>query len=169
MFRPSGCRLLRWNEVLLLQFADGVIVTLEEAQDGHVTQGLGGGVQIVGNWKVVVFVAYRAQMLYKTVSEYMLGLTDVEEATSGAADTVNQIDGCAGEHLSNVEDAVEAEQLGVGDYVLAGGWMRGGVCSQDGAFDSPLPVANHFNSPQSDMSILGLLQCHNDTTCKLEE
>eukprot|EP00061_Rhincodon_typus_P001532 g15039.t1 len=35
-----------------------------------------------------------------------------------------------------------------------------------------LPVANHFNSPShslGDMSILGLLQCHNDTTRKLEK
>eukprot|EP00061_Rhincodon_typus_P001868 g16001.t1 len=35
-----------------------------------------------------------------------------------------------------------------------------------------LPVANHFISPShslDDMSILGLLQCHNDATWKLEE
>eukprot|EP00061_Rhincodon_typus_P001486 g14936.t1 len=35
-----------------------------------------------------------------------------------------------------------------------------------------LPVANYFNSPShslDDMSILGLLQCHNDSTQKLEE
>eukprot|EP00061_Rhincodon_typus_P002352 g17310.t1 len=35
-----------------------------------------------------------------------------------------------------------------------------------------LPFANHFNSPSlslDDMSILGLLQCHNDATQKLEE
>eukprot|EP00061_Rhincodon_typus_P015782 g43664.t1 len=37
-----------------------------------------------------------------------------------------------------------------------------------------LLVANHFNSPShshslDDMSILGLLQCHNDTTRKLKE
>eukprot|EP00061_Rhincodon_typus_P010539 g34904.t1 len=35
-----------------------------------------------------------------------------------------------------------------------------------------LPVADHFNFPShslGDMSILGVLQCHNDTTCKLEE
>eukprot|EP00061_Rhincodon_typus_P006166 g26511.t1 len=74
--------------MLLLLFPGGVIVTLEEAQDGHVTQGVGGEVKMVGNRKVLSFVVYRVQMLYKTVSEYMLGLTDVEEATSGAADTV---------------------------------------------------------------------------------
>eukprot|EP00061_Rhincodon_typus_P011038 g35763.t1 len=49
------------------------------------------------------FVTYREQVLYKTVSEPLLGLPDVEEATSGAADTVDHIDGCAGEPLSNVE------------------------------------------------------------------
>eukprot|EP00061_Rhincodon_typus_P014649 g41807.t1 len=35
-----------------------------------------------------------------------------------------------------------------------------------------LPVANHFNSRShslDDTSILGLLQCHNDATRKLEE
>eukprot|EP00061_Rhincodon_typus_P003263 g19666.t1 len=35
-----------------------------------------------------------------------------------------------------------------------------------------LPVANHFSSPSrslGDMSILGLLQCHNDATRKVEE
>eukprot|EP00061_Rhincodon_typus_P002434 g17563.t1 len=35
-----------------------------------------------------------------------------------------------------------------------------------------LLVANHFNSPShslGNMSILGFLSCHNDTTCKLEE
>eukprot|EP00061_Rhincodon_typus_P018737 g48037.t1 len=35
-----------------------------------------------------------------------------------------------------------------------------------------LLVANHFNSPSrslGDMSILGILQCHNDATWKLEE
>eukprot|EP00061_Rhincodon_typus_P000061 g10303.t1 len=36
-----------------------------------------------------------------------------------------------------------------------------------------LPVANHFNSPShssdDDMSILGLLQCHNDATRRLQE
>eukprot|EP00061_Rhincodon_typus_P004060 g21652.t1 len=35
-----------------------------------------------------------------------------------------------------------------------------------------LPVANHFNSPShfsDDMSILGLLQCHNDANRRLQE
>eukprot|EP00061_Rhincodon_typus_P002732 g18322.t1 len=35
-----------------------------------------------------------------------------------------------------------------------------------------LPVVNHFNSSShslDDMSILGLLQCHNDTTQRLQE
>eukprot|EP00061_Rhincodon_typus_P012010 g37440.t1 len=42
-------------------------------------------------------------------------------------------------------------------------------CSQRGLL---YIVANHFNSPSHslcDVSILGLLQCHNDATCKLEE
>eukprot|EP00061_Rhincodon_typus_P007792 g29832.t1 len=90
MFRPSGCKLPRRNEVLLLQFAGGVIVILEEAQDGHATQGVGGGVKMVHDQKVLMFVAYKAQMLHEMVSESKLGLTHVEEATSGAADTVDQ-------------------------------------------------------------------------------
>eukprot|EP00061_Rhincodon_typus_P018002 g46976.t1 len=90
-------------EVLLLQFAGGIIVTLEEAQDGHVTEGVGGGVKMVGDWKVLSFVTCRAHVLYKVVSEPPLDLTDVEEATSGAVDAVDQIHRCAGEPLSNVE------------------------------------------------------------------
>eukprot|EP00061_Rhincodon_typus_P008803 g31741.t1 len=90
-------------EMLLQQFAGGIIVTLKEAQDGHVIQGMGGGVKMVGDQKVLSFVANRAQLLYKVVSEPLLGLTDVEKATSGAEDAVGHIDGCAGEPLSNVE------------------------------------------------------------------
>eukprot|EP00061_Rhincodon_typus_P004942 g23774.t1 len=57
---------------------------------------------------------YRVKMLYKTVSESQLGLTDVEEATSGAVDAVDQVDGYAGEPLSNVEDLFCAWNGGVG-------------------------------------------------------
>eukprot|EP00061_Rhincodon_typus_P010171 g34254.t1 len=89
--------------MLLLQFAGGVIMTLEEAQDGHVTEGVGRGIKIVGNWKVLSFVVYRAQVLYKAVIESLLGLTDVEKATSGAVDAVDQVDGCAGGPLSDVK------------------------------------------------------------------
>eukprot|EP00061_Rhincodon_typus_P016072 g44091.t1 len=80
----------------------GVIVTLVEAQDGHVAQGVGGGVEMVRDWKVVLFVENRAQVLYKAGSEPPLGLTDVEETTSGAADAVDHVDGCAGAPLSDV-------------------------------------------------------------------
>eukprot|EP00061_Rhincodon_typus_P012448 g38197.t1 len=45
----------------------------------------------------------RVQALYKAVSEPLLGLTDVEDATSGAADAIDHIDGCTGEPLSNME------------------------------------------------------------------
>eukprot|EP00061_Rhincodon_typus_P000935 g13227.t1 len=80
--------------MLLLQFPGGGVVTLEGAQDGHVIQGMGGGVEMVRNRKVV-FVVNRAQVLYKVVSESPLGLTDVEEATLGAADTIDHISKCA--------------------------------------------------------------------------
>eukprot|EP00061_Rhincodon_typus_P003301 g19755.t1 len=56
-----------------------------------------------GDQKVLSLVTNRVQMLYKTVSEPPLGLTDVEEATSEAEDAVDHVDGCAGEPLSNVE------------------------------------------------------------------
>eukprot|EP00061_Rhincodon_typus_P001688 g15464.t1 len=81
--------------MLLLQFPGGVIVTLEEAQDEHVVQGVAGGVEVVRNWKVLSFVANKAQVLYKAVSEPPLGFTDVEEATLGAAEAVDHINGCA--------------------------------------------------------------------------
>eukprot|EP00061_Rhincodon_typus_P006063 g26297.t1 len=163
MFRPSGYGLLRWN--------------------------------------------MRAQMLYKTVSKSTLGLTDVEEATSGTADTTDQVGRCAGEPLFDMKevehpilgaDVAEAEELGVGDRLLAGRWVRGGVVRVavevneleiDVGFEAVTrdgdrevqegergirdgPVANHFKSTSHSlgaMSILVLLQCHNDATCKLEE
>eukprot|EP00061_Rhincodon_typus_P002797 g18490.t1 len=89
-------------KVQLLQFLGGIVVTLEEAQEGHVVQGVGGGVEVVRDWKVL-FVASRAQVIYKTVSKPPIGLTDVEEAMSGAMDAVDHISRCAGERLSDVE------------------------------------------------------------------
>eukprot|EP00061_Rhincodon_typus_P012077 g37557.t1 len=71
--------------------------------------GLGkGGVERVRNRKVVVFVANRAWMLYKAVSKPPLGRPDVEEATSGATDAIDHIDGYAGEPLSDVEGLFSA-------------------------------------------------------------
>eukprot|EP00061_Rhincodon_typus_P001957 g16255.t1 len=58
-------------------------MTLEEAQ------GVGGGVEVVYDWKVLSFVANRVQVLYKADSETLLGLTNAEEATSRAADAVD--------------------------------------------------------------------------------
>eukprot|EP00061_Rhincodon_typus_P017670 g46465.t1 len=52
-------------------------------------------------------LSQRAQVLYKVVSEHPLGLTDVE-ATSGAVDAVDHIDGCAGEPLSDVKGLIGA-------------------------------------------------------------
>eukprot|EP00061_Rhincodon_typus_P016784 g45176.t1 len=89
--------------MLLLQFPGGIIVTLEEVQDGHVGQVVGEGSKVVRDRKVLSFVMNREQMLCKTVSESPLGLTDVEEATLGAADAVDQVDRCTGEPLSDVE------------------------------------------------------------------
>eukprot|EP00061_Rhincodon_typus_P001577 g15181.t1 len=91
------------HEVLLLQFVGGGTVVPDEAQDGHVTQGVGGGVEVIRDQKVLSFVVNREQVLHKVVSETPLGLTDVEEATLGAVNAIDHIDECAGEPLSNVE------------------------------------------------------------------
>eukprot|EP00061_Rhincodon_typus_P005576 g25258.t1 len=92
------------------------MVTLEKAQDGHVTQGVGvgGGVEIVCDREVVVFVTNRVLVLYKAVSEPLLDLTDVEEATSRAADAIDHVDGCAGEPVSNVDGLFGALNGGEG-------------------------------------------------------
>eukprot|EP00061_Rhincodon_typus_P002265 g17029.t1 len=47
------------HEVLFLQPLGGIIVALEEAQDGHVVQEVGGEVEVVRNWEVQLFVANR--------------------------------------------------------------------------------------------------------------
>eukprot|EP00061_Rhincodon_typus_P003821 g21051.t1 len=102
---------------------------------------------MVRDWEVLSFVVNRAQVLYKAVSEPALGLPDVEEATSGTADAIDQVGGCAGEPLLDLERlsgawdggevggehprcpgversilGAEAEELGIGDHTLAGGW-----------------------------------------------
>eukprot|EP00061_Rhincodon_typus_P009072 g32258.t1 len=93
-------------------------VTLEEAQDGHVTQLVGGGVEMFCDWKVLSFVANRAQALHKAVSEPLLDLTDIEETTLGTADAIDHVDGCSGEPLSDVKGLFGAldggEGVGVG-------------------------------------------------------
>eukprot|EP00061_Rhincodon_typus_P007739 g29730.t1 len=88
---------------------------------------MGGGAEVVYDWKVLSFVMNRAQVLYKVVSELPLGLTDVEEATSGAVDAVDHIDGCEGvERPILGAIAADAEELEVGDRILAGKWVSGG-------------------------------------------
>eukprot|EP00061_Rhincodon_typus_P000829 g12895.t1 len=72
-------------EVLFLQPSDGIVVALEEAQDGHVVQGVRGGVEVARDGKGVV--TNRALVLHNVVSKPSLGFPDVEEATSGTADT----------------------------------------------------------------------------------
>eukprot|EP00061_Rhincodon_typus_P015450 g43131.t1 len=100
-----------------------------------------GEVKMVGDWKVL-FVAYRAQILHETVPESTIGLTDVEEASGAFSPMALTLRDGFVENLCSLRDKRQH-----------------------------LPVNNHFNSPShsvGDMSILGLLQCHNDTTCKLE-
>eukprot|EP00061_Rhincodon_typus_P006335 g26879.t1 len=61
---------------------------------------------------MVSFVTNRAQTIYKMVSNPPLGLTDVEEATSEAADATDHIDGCAGEPLSDVKGSLDGGEGG---------------------------------------------------------
>eukprot|EP00061_Rhincodon_typus_P009063 g32243.t1 len=98
-------------EVLLLHFLGGVIVTQEAAQGGQVTQGVGGGAEVVGDRKVL-FVTIRVQVLYKVDSEPLLSLTNVEEAILGAVDAIDHISGCAGEPLSDVKGLFGASDGG---------------------------------------------------------
>eukprot|EP00061_Rhincodon_typus_P012694 g38590.t1 len=76
---------------------------------------------MVGDWKLLSFVTCRAQVLYKMVAESTFGLTDVEEATSGAADVVDQVDGRTGEPLSDMKGLfwMEASDGGEGGGVGA--------------------------------------------------
>eukprot|EP00061_Rhincodon_typus_P002034 g16420.t1 len=46
-------------EVLLFQPSGGIVVALEEAQDGHAVQGVGGEVEVVRDWEVQSFVMNR--------------------------------------------------------------------------------------------------------------
>eukprot|EP00061_Rhincodon_typus_P004134 g21823.t1 len=103
-FRPLGCRLPRQNELLFLQFLGGVVLMLEKAQDGRITQGVGRRVEMVRDWKVLSFVMNREQALYKAVSKPPLGLLYISETMSGAADAVARIDRRAGEPLSDERD-----------------------------------------------------------------
>eukprot|EP00061_Rhincodon_typus_P017139 g45702.t1 len=89
--------------VLFLRNACGIIVALEEAQDGHVAKGVGGGIEMAGNRKMLLITEYRVQMLHELVTKSAFGLNNVEEISSGATDTVDQAGGCTGESLSDLE------------------------------------------------------------------
>eukprot|EP00061_Rhincodon_typus_P006649 g27511.t1 len=60
-------------------------------------------------------------MLYEMVSETTLGLTNVEAATSGAADTVGQVDRCTDEPLSDMKGLFCALEGGEGAVTRDGG------------------------------------------------
>eukprot|EP00061_Rhincodon_typus_P002900 g18773.t1 len=57
---------------------------------------MGGGVEVVRDWEVRSLVMNREYVLHKAVSKPLLGFPRVEEATSGTADTIDHISGCAG-------------------------------------------------------------------------
>eukprot|EP00061_Rhincodon_typus_P012090 g37584.t1 len=102
-------------EVLLLQFACVVIVALEEAQDGHITQGVGRGVEMVHNRKVLSFVANRVQAFQKATS----WSHQCRGGHIGSSDAIDHIDGCAGEPLSDVRGLFGALDGGEGGGVGA--------------------------------------------------
>eukprot|EP00061_Rhincodon_typus_P004799 g23456.t1 len=142
---------------------------------------------MVRDWEVLSFVVNRAKVLYKMVSEPLFCFTDVEEATSGTADTIGHIDGCAGTkqtfHIrqrftftfANVIYCIHCSRCGL--LYIGGTTWRLRDCFVEHLClvrdkEQHLPVTNHFNSPShslDNMSILGCLQCHNDTMHKLEE
>eukprot|EP00061_Rhincodon_typus_P015952 g43908.t1 len=106
----------------------GRVGQIDGKEDGQVVSGQRGVDDRVG-WTWDEAGAYRAHMLCESVteSESVLGLTHVEEATSGATGTIDQVGGCTGEPLSDLEGLPGA---------LDGG-ERGGV----GADVAPLAVA----------------------------
>eukprot|EP00061_Rhincodon_typus_P017614 g46385.t1 len=108
--------------MLLLQFVCGIIVVLEEAQNGHVIKGVGGGVKMVDNRKVLLIIAYTVQMLHQTVPESAPGLTEFKEATSGATDIVDQVGGYTDELLLDVKS---------GEFLDRGGKDRIKVSGDD--------------------------------------
>eukprot|EP00061_Rhincodon_typus_P012197 g37780.t1 len=55
---------------------------LEEAKDGLVTMGMGGGVKVDSNGKFGLVGACREQMLCKPVPKSAFGLPNIEETTS---------------------------------------------------------------------------------------
>eukprot|EP00061_Rhincodon_typus_P012810 g38771.t1 len=101
-------------------------------------------------------------MLHEMVPKSALGLSDVEEATLGAMDTIDQVGAIASDMASST--SVRPKHR-LGDHFVE---LLCSVCDNQ----QHLPVTDHFNSLShslGDMSILGLLQCHNDATRKLKE
>eukprot|EP00061_Rhincodon_typus_P005996 g26163.t1 len=86
----------------------------EAGMRGRVGHGMRPGNGVM--FKLVNSMFRLAQVLYKAVSEPPLGLTDVEEATSGAVD---QVDRCASEPLSDVQGLFCALNGGEGGGVGA--------------------------------------------------
>eukprot|EP00061_Rhincodon_typus_P003363 g19910.t1 len=79
---------------------------------------------MVHDQKVLSFVMNRAQVLYKAVSKPPRGLTDVEEATIGAADAVDPISGCAGEPVSDVEGLFGSLEGGIAETLTMDDWQQ---------------------------------------------
>eukprot|EP00061_Rhincodon_typus_P018010 g46988.t1 len=98
------------------------------------SKGLGGGFKMAGNRKVLLIIAYRAQILRESVTKSALGLTNVDKATSGAMDAVDQVGGRRGEPQSDMERLA---------WALDGGERRG------------VGAGRHLGCPEVERSILG--------------
>ena len=88
--------------LLFLQFALSFTGTLQQAKDRHVGMGAGSCVKMASDWKVRVLIAHRPKLLSKAITQFTLGLSDIEE-TSGAANAIDQIERSASETLFNLE------------------------------------------------------------------
>eukprot|EP00061_Rhincodon_typus_P009359 g32806.t1 len=80
---------------------------------------MGRGVEMVHNWEMQLFSANRVYVFCKAVPKPLLGFPDVEEATSGTANTVYHISRCAGEPLLDVAGLLGAWDGGEGGGVGA--------------------------------------------------
>ena len=76
---------------------------MEEAQDRKVGFGMGGEVEVLSHREIRLVNADRAEVFGETIAKPPLGLTDIDQLASRAADAVDEVGGGAGEPLSDLE------------------------------------------------------------------
>eukprot|EP00061_Rhincodon_typus_P007087 g28402.t1 len=164
-------------EVLLLQFPGGIVVTQEEAQNGHVVQGVEGGVEggveVVRNWEVLssttpgTFPCNRRKCCTCLYTCHLISIPGTEKTFH-----IKQMFTCTS---ANVVYCIRCSRCGfvyIGETKrqLGDRFVKHLRLVRDKR--QHLPVANHFTSAShslDNMCILDLLQCHKDATQKLEE